>query len=83
MRSLQSSMHSLHSASNTSSSQYSIASKNLQSLPIYIYRQEKVIGIKHEATTKLDESEMAELRQVLKNLTFAQSLVFPDEDIGS
>uniref|UniRef100_A0A914DRA4 Guanylate cyclase n=1 Tax=Acrobeloides nanus TaxID=290746 RepID=A0A914DRA4_9BILA len=51
-------------ASNASSSQYSIASKNLQSLPIYIYRQEKVIGIKHEATTRLDESEMAELRQM-------------------
>ena len=78
MRSLQ----SMHSASNASSSQYSIASKNLQSLPIYIYRQEKVIGIKHEATTRLDESEMAELRQVLKNVTFAHSLVFPDENIG-
>uniref|UniRef100_A0A914C2C0 guanylate cyclase n=1 Tax=Acrobeloides nanus TaxID=290746 RepID=A0A914C2C0_9BILA len=64
MRSLQSSMHSLHSASNTSSSQYSIASKNLQSFPIYIYRQEKVIGIKHEAAEKLDESGMAELRQM-------------------
>uniref|UniRef100_A0A914C358 Guanylate cyclase n=1 Tax=Acrobeloides nanus TaxID=290746 RepID=A0A914C358_9BILA len=64
MRSLQSSMHSLRSASNTSSSQYSIASKNSQSLPIYIYRQEKVIGIKHEATTRLDESDMAELRQM-------------------
>ena len=64
MRSLQ----SMHSASNASSSQYSIASKNLQSLPIYIYRQEKVIGIKHDkvATTRLDESGMAELRQVLK-----------------
>ena len=82
MRSLQSSMHSLRSASNTSSSQYSIASKNSQSLPIYIYQQEKVIGIKHEAAARLNESGMAELRQVLKKITFAQSLIFPDEDIG-
>uniref|UniRef100_A0A914DB42 Guanylate cyclase domain-containing protein n=1 Tax=Acrobeloides nanus TaxID=290746 RepID=A0A914DB42_9BILA len=60
-----------HSKSiSTTSTRYTWDStRAINNIPIYIYRQEKVIGIKHEKTTiRLDEKDMTELRQVVNML---------------
>ena len=61
-------MRSLQSGPSTNSSKFTFDSvKSNKFYQVFVYRGERVVGIKHGATARLDSTEMAELRN-MRNL---------------
>lgn len=63
------SMRSSQSGPSTNSSKYTFDSvKSNKFFQVFVYRGERVVGIQHGAMARLDKAEMAELRNMQRNM---------------